>query len=230
MKTMMRCAMGIALLTMPLGAQGNDTTAYTRKPEVRFGGLSMRLARAVAAANGAVTRADANLAGVEFVAKDAGGAGVQLRYAASEIAGSPSSTAAGKLEYVDGKLFIGSRMFAVTTGYRLRTFRYPLTDRRLHLAHAGAQAGYRFAGAGVELAASGSYLRSLRKDKSDSLETSGLEGETSITYAVPRLPLYLGLGYRRELFDLKRGNTFPRREELGGLMLTIGVQTGLSTR
>jgi hypothetical protein len=210
--------------------QGSDSTGYKKRPEVRFGALAMRLARAVAAPGSPVTTADANLAGVEFVAKDDDGAGVHLRYAAAEIAGPATSVSAGKLEYVDGKLIIGSKAFAVTAGYRLRTFRYPQVDRRMHFAHAGAQAGYRFHGAGIELNVAGSYFRSVKKDAVDSLQVSGWEGESSIMYTVPRLPLYVGLGYRRELFDLRRDTAFPRREELGGLLLTVGVQAGLGTR
>lgn len=213
-----------------LTAQTADSTGYTRKPEVRFGGMAMRLHRAVTGVSGPVARADVDLKGAEFVAKDAGGAGVQLRYAVADIAGSASSMAAGKLEYVDGRLIIGSKSFAVTTGYRLRTFRYPAVDKRVGLAQAGAQAGYRFAGSGLELVASGTYYRTVKKDAKDSLEVSGLEGETAIMYTAPRVPLYVSLGYRRELFDLKRGETFPRREELGGLIFAVGVQAGLNTR
>lgn len=47
---------------------------------------------------------------------------------------------------------------------------------------------------------------------------------------VPRLPLYVALGHRREWFDLKRGEALPRQQELGGLLLTVGVQAGLVTR
>lgn len=224
-------ALGLSAAATTMHAQAStDSTGYSRKPEIRFGGLAMRLARAVAAPSDPVSTVDANLTGVEFVAKDNGGAGIQLRYASAEIAGPATSIASGKLEYVDGKLIIGSKAFALTTGYRLRTFRYPVSDRRMHFAHAGAQAGYRFHGAGLELNAGASYFRSLKKDKVDSLQVTGLEGETSVMYTVPRLPLYVGLGYRREVFDLKRGGVFPRREELGGLLLTVGVQSGLGTR
>ena len=192
--------------------------------------LGMRLKRAVSASDGAISSADANLNGAEFVAKDADGNGVRLRYASAEVVGAATSIAAGKLEYVDGTVVLGGKSVAITGGYRLRTFRYPLTVRRLHYAHAGFQAGYRFAGAGFELTAGGSYVRSITQEKSDSVLVSGLEGETAIRYNVPRLPLFVTFGYRRELFDLKKGATFPRREELGGIVFAVGVQTGLSSR
>jgi hypothetical protein len=226
-----RLLLAVAVLTSSAAmAQEPDSIGFSKRPDVRFGGLTMRMARAVADPTGNVARADANLSGVEFVAKEHGGAGIQLRYASAEVAGAATSIASGKLEYVDGKLIIGGRAFAFTTGYRLRTFRYPLTERRMHYAHGGVQAGYRFDGAGVELMVAGSYFRSIKKGAVDSLETAGFEGESMIMYTVPRLPLYATLGYRRELFDLKRGTSFPRREELGGLLLGIGVQTGLGTR
>lgn len=53
----------------------------------------------------------------------------------------------------------------------------------------------------------------------------GMEGEASLLYAIPRMPLYLQVGYRTEVFTAKRPD-FEVPEEVRGIRLGGGLQFG----
>lgn len=217
--------------TVAISAQNSsDSTGFTRRAEVRAGFLSSPVNRAISGAVGPVSVSSASLAGGEFWALDAGGSGIMVRYATGTLDGPTTAESSGKLEYVDGRLLLGQRAFSLVLGYTLRTSRYLGKDRRFSVPRAGVQAGYHFAGSGVMLRGAGSYVRTVKKSESDSLEADGLEGETAILYVPPRLPFYIELGYRRELWNLTKESVVARREEIGGVMLSVGLQYGLSTR
>ncbi|HUQ80433.1 MAG TPA: hypothetical protein VM076_04825 [Gemmatimonadaceae bacterium] len=219
-------ALGAAL--QPLTAQ--DSTAYTSKPEVRFGLTSDGVTRAMSLAGAPPFKQTTRLNGVEFMARSPKSGGIQARYTKGEFDGPLSDASAGPLEYIDGRLLVGPRKFAVHVGYLGRTQNYNEKKRRFDLARGGAQMTYQFEGAGVGLNLAGSYLRTITKAKNDSLEADGFEGETSLLYAVPRFPVFVQLGYRREIFNISKENTNLRREEVSGVLMSIGVHYGLSTR
>ena len=54
---------------------------------------------------------------------------------------------------------------------------------------------------------------------------SGLEGEASILYHLPVVPLFLQVGYRTELFTTKSG-TRETPEEVRGVRIGGGLQLG----
>ncbi|MBK8056877.1 MAG: hypothetical protein IPK33_03045 [Gemmatimonadetes bacterium] len=170
------------------------------------------------------------LSGAELWYGDDDGSAVMLRYQSGTLRGAPTALSSGKVAYLDSRVMLGNHAFALVGGYTMRTMRYEGTDRRFHLPRAGLRAGYRFAGSGVTLRAAGSYVRTTAKAKADSVEADGLDGETAVLYIPPRLPLYVELGYRRELFNLRREGEVFRREEMGGVLLSVGLQYGLSTR
>jgi hypothetical protein len=193
--------------------------------------LSSPIKRAISGATGPVSISSASLTGGEFWALDgSGGAGIMVRYASGTLDGAASSLSSGKLEYLDGRVLLGERKLALILGYTMRTQAYGGEDRSFNLPRAGIQGGYHFAGSGVVLRAAGSYLRTVKRADSDSLEADGIEGETAFLFVPPRVPFYVELGYRRELFNLKKAKNVVRREEVGGVMLSIGMQYGLSTR
>jgi hypothetical protein len=53
----------------------------------------------------------------------------------------------------------------------------------------------------------------------------GMEGEASLMYTVPKLPLFLQVGYRTEVFTSKAG-TRTTPEEVRGLKVGGGLQLG----
>lgn len=224
----------VALLTMAAvsaaQAQSADSTAFTNRPEIRFALLSDGITRAMAVDENPSFKRSTRLNGVEFVARSTKSGGVQLRYVKGQLDGPLSDASSGPLEYVDGRVFIGPRKFAVGLGYLGRSQNFNQTKRRFDLARGGLNMTYHFDGAGLGFNFAGSYLRTVTKTKADSLEAEGFEGETGVLYAVPRLPVFLQLGYRRELFRIFKEDATLRREEVSGVLLSLGVQYGLSTR
>ena len=211
-------------------AQSSDSSAYTRRPEVRFGFMSDGFTRAMSEGANPSFKRSGRLNGVEFLARSVKSGGVQLRYMKGELDGPSLDASSGPLEYVDGRVFIGPRKFAVGLGYLGRSQNVNQEKRRFDLARGGLNMTYQFEGAGIGFNFAGSYLRTVTKAKVDSLEADGFEGETGVVYAVPRVPVYLHLGYRRELFRIFKESDTVRREEVSGVLLSIGVQYGLSTR
>jgi hypothetical protein len=55
--------------------------------------------------------------------------------------------------------------------------------------------------------------------------STGLEGEASIMWRIPKVPLFLQLGYRTEVFTSK-GSSFETPEESRGIRLGGGLQLG----
>lgn len=220
--------MVVTATTLP--AQDADSTAYTRTPEFRFGGFLSSTKRAASAATGAVFSAQSSLKGVEFLARASGGAAIGARYETGTLPGSSASLASDEYELIDGHVLVGDRSLAFILGYLSRTTSTLVEDKRLALARAGIHLARFFPGSGLEVSVNGSYVRTPVKDKVDSLFADGIEGQTAITYVPPRGPFYLQLAYRRETFELKRDESVVRREELSKLILTVGVQYGLSVR
>ena len=231
----MRSTLSAAGVVLALGAAGlpllaQDSTAYTSKPEIRFGLVSDGVTRAMSLAGAPPFKQTARLNGVDFLARSTKSGGIQARYLKGEFDGPLTDASAGPLEYIDGRVLIGPRKFAVHLGYLGRTQNYNEEKRRFDLARGGVQMTYQFEGAGIGLNLAGSYLRTITKAKDDSLEADGFEGETSLLYAVPRVPVFVQLGYRREIFNISKESNNLRREEVSGVLLSVGVHYGLSTR
>jgi hypothetical protein len=207
-----------------------DSTSYTRRPEIRFGVVTDGVTRAMSLGESPSFKRSTRLNGVEFLARSVNSGGVQLKYMKGELDGALTDDSAGPLEYVDGRFLIGGRKFAAALGYLGRTQNLNEEKRRFDMGRGGVQMTYQFEGAGIGFNFAGSYLRTVKKTKADSLEAEGFEGETSVLYSVPRLPVYVQLGYRRELFRLFKDDATLRREEVSGVLLSLGVQYGLSTR
>lgn len=224
------CLTILVLPHMAPAQEVGDSTGWTPRTVVRAAFLTSSLKRAASLETGPVSTSSATMIGGEFWALDKSGSGLMLRYARGSMDGATSSLSSGDMEYIDARVFVGVPEFAVILGGMSRTSVYNGENRRFLVPRAGIQSGYTFAGTGVTLRVAGSYVRTVKKESSDSVEANGLEGETSILYVPPRLPFYVELGYRRELWNLKKESLYVRREELGGLVFLVGLQTGLSTR
>jgi hypothetical protein len=95
----------------------------------------------------------------------------------------------------------------------------------------GVEGGRHFAGAGVHVKAGVNYRRMLSEAEQDSVTGSGLEARTSVVYVPPRLPVFLELGYRRDVMAFSDPSKIVvRREETSSVIISIGLQSGLSVR
>jgi hypothetical protein len=211
-------------------AQQPDTTLYTPKTEVRFGFVSTSVKRAVSLGGDTVTSAGASVQGVEFQVWAPTGGGLRARYDVGTLPGGSSLAAAGKFESLDGRVLLGVPGFALVPGFLMRAVTWNGEVRRFNLAMLGLEVGRRFGGAGFHVRGGGMYIRAPWKGKADSLITSGVEAHTSMVYAPPRLPLYVSLGYRREVMAHKRESVVARREENSGIVFSVGLQTGMPER
>jgi hypothetical protein len=220
----------VASLATTSFGQVADSSNSTARGETRIGLLTVGTRRYLAEGTGAARSASTTLSGAEFMLRSADGAGMFGRYESGTIAGPDNNPVAGKVEVLDGRFILGTRSFALVVGYLARTSRVDDESRRIGLGRAGLEIGRAFEGAGFMVNVGGYYLRTIRAAKKDSLEADGLEGETSIVYAPPRWPVYVQVGYRREVFNHKKEDLVLRREELGKFILGVGIQSGLSPR
>jgi hypothetical protein len=97
-------------------------------------------------------------------------------------------------------------------------------------ARGGVRIGQEFAGAGVQIAGALFYGRSVHKIGADSLLGEGFEGETTVLYYPPYLPVFAQIGYRREILTTWNSSRLHLREEVSRLTFTIGLQYGLPAR
>lgn len=227
----MKIVIGAILLAgQPLCAQSPDTGLYTPKMEVLFGVSNIVVKRAVAQPGLNNSYGNATLRGVELSVMGAQGGGVRGRFETGSIAGGQLVPAAGKVESLVATLVMGKPEFALLGGYRMTTIVYN-GERRFYMPELGFEGGKHFAGAGTLVKAAVTYRRTIADAKGDSVRVSGLEARTSVLYVPPRLPLYIELGYRRDVANVIRpSNAIARREETSAVILSLGLQTGLSVR
>lgn len=210
--------------------QATDTSLYTPKPEVRMSALNVALKRSVSVAGASVTYSNSSLHGAEFQAMGSGGGGIRALYETGTLPGGNTVAAAGKMESFDVRLLLGVPAFAVVPGYLLRSVNWNGEQRRFHIGMLGAEFGRRFGGAGFQVMGGGMYLRTPTEAKSDSITASGVQAHTSILYSPPRFPVYVQLGYRREVLAFKNGDVVARREESSGVILSLGLLVGMPKR
>lgn len=228
----MRTCIALALIcaATPLAAQGADTTLFTPRSELRIGATAGFLKRVVSNTSGGLSQASATLRGLEFFGLFADGGGLRLRYEMGTLPGGPTPLAAGKFESLDARAVLGTHSFAFVPGYLMRGTTWEGEVRRFGLVQAGAELGRAFTGAGLQVKAAGTYMRTVQEAKSDSVGVSGIEGRTSVLYAPPKWPVFVEMGYRREVLAYKRDGAIDRREENSIVTLSIGLQAGIPGR
>lgn len=226
------CAIPVLVVAFAARLEGQaiDTLLFTPKAESRLSVMNVALKRAVSVAGSSVTYANASLRGAEAQAIGSRGGGVRIRYETGTLPGGSSVASAGKFESIDGRLLLGVASFSVVPGYLLRSVDWNGEQRRFGLAMLGAELGRRFWGSGFQVRGGAMYLRMPKEAKADSIVASGIEAHTALLYAPPRTPLFVQLGYRREVLAFKNGDVVARREESSGVMLSLGLQAGMPKR
>jgi hypothetical protein len=218
------------VLRVPAPAHSQDSSLFTPTRELRFGVSNIALKRAVSFPGSSISYGNASLRGLELVTMGAHGGGIRLRYETGSVPGSGALPAAGKVENLIGNIVMGTHDLALVAGYRLATLMWN-GERQYHMPEVGFEGGRYFVGAGVLVKAAAMYRRMLTEAKHDSMKISGLEGRTSVLYVPPRGPVYIELGYRREVLAFNNpSSAIVRREEQSAVVLSLGIQTGLSVR
>ena len=229
MKPLLFGASLLAGVALQAPAQSPDTSLFTPVRELRFGISNIALKRAVSYPGLSVSYGNTSLRGLEVLTMGAHGGGVRIRYETGSL-GATTFAAGGKVENLVGHIIMGSHDFALLGGYRLTKIDWN-GERQLHMPEVGIEGGRHFGGAGLLVKGSFTYRRMLTETKTDSIKSSGLEGRTSVLYVPQRVPVYLELGYRREVLDYRNpASAVVRRDELSAVVLSIGLQSGLSVR
>lgn len=222
------CAWQFVLVPSCGLAQAADTSLYTPRGTARVGVGVTSVRRAVSIAD-SVWKQSGSAQGAELELWAPTGGGLRARYVTGTI-GEGGPAVDGKLDVLDARFLLGVPGLALVPGYQLRQANWNGQRRQTHLAMIGMELGRRFGGSGVHVRAGATYLREPKESKGDSLVMSGVEAQSSVVYSPPRLPLFFEVGYRRDVFAYKRESVAARREENSGLILSIGVQTGLPAR
>jgi hypothetical protein len=194
--------------------------------ELRLAAFTMPSRRSVGIASSSVVyNASPAFSGVEFLVRSIdGGAGLHLRYATASPDG--AGLASYAMKYLDGRLLLGSRGFSVELGYLLRTETIAGKDSTHGFARAGFRTDINLGSSGITAGVAASYLRLPEADSLGNIAW-GIDGETSVLYALPMAPVYVQLGYRRETYTFEYKKSPSRPEQISTLFLGVGFHLGL---
>ena len=206
-----------------------DETAATR--EFRVSAFSISGKRSVTFPAAGVSSATPTLTSLELVLRGGDG-GIRLRYETAVRSG--GVPAGDPITYLDGRFNLGATAFNFEVGYLLRRETFAGADTSVGFVRGGFRGDYHVgAASGIVVGWAASYLRQ-PNPASGKTQAEGIEGETSVLYTPPGLPLYVQLGFRREIMrftpsDTPATGTAPTRrlEEMSLLFIGIGFQRGL---
>ena len=196
--------------------------------ELRVGGFMINTERSIEF-NDAVTTKTSQIKGIDVLAR-ARFIGLQFKSLTSEFEGQPNITSA------DLRLLLFPRVLSVMIGAGRRALWSDLnatSPTQFDLGMVGLSSTFTIGGTGLRTNFTAAvYVPAGQKsDPSGSGSSSGaqvekgMEGEASLLYTPPKLPLFLQVGYRSEVFTAKNGtNTTP--EEVRGLKVGGGIQFG----
>lgn len=189
--------------------------------DFRIGAHTASTKRNISLSDAVTGHATATVRGFDAIlASPDGGAGIGARL----LQGTYED---GDFSLQEGMLLAGQRSFHVEAGYGRRSLFG--TDSTVTFARAGARSTVQIGGSGVSLDVQGSayFPGDFTKQKSptpgskDLSTLLGWEGETNIFYTVPRVPVYLQLGYKAQYF------TFGQRAEyMNGVVIGTGIWLG----
>src|SRR5688572_23401386 len=194
--------------------------------ELRIGGFMVNSERSMEF-NNAVTTKNAQLKGIDVLMR-AKFIGIQIKSLTSEFEGQPNITSA------DARLLLFPRQFSIMIGAGRRALWSALNETsptQFTMGMAGVSMTHTIGGTGLRTNLTAAmYLPAGQKSASGSSTSGaeldkGMEGEASILYTPPKVPLFIQVGYRTEVFTAKSGSrTTP--EEVRGLKVGGGIQFG----
>jgi hypothetical protein len=171
--------------------------------------------------NNSATAGTGSLKGIEAVLR---GSGIGLSF--RSLTGSFTNTIGGGAPLVvtsaDASLLLGPQAFTVFVGASKRALSYSTLATQVYtFGRLGVQMSFLIGGTGLRAQVGGwGYI------PTDSTMKIGGEGEGSIIYTPPRIPVYFQLGYRTEVFTSKSSSTNTTPEEVRGLRIGGGIQFG----
>lgn len=222
---MRACLLALALATgSSLGAQmAGPVAPANAKPksssvELRVGGIMISGERSYEFYN-TVENATGSVKGVDFLLRGRA-AGISFRSLSGTFGDQPNVTSA------DARLLLFPQVFSIVVGAGRRALWSELN------ADAPAQFDVGIAGISSTIGIGGTGLRTninaavyVPGGQTKDRIKGGMEGEASLIYTPPRVPLFVQLGYRTELFTSK-GPNFETPEELRGIRVGGGLQLG----
>lgn len=164
--------------------------------------------------------ATGSLTGFEMLLRGPG-VGLAVRYYDGQFGTQPDLIAA------DANVLFGARVFSVEGGYAKRALSSPLGTTVYTFGRAGVHMEWVIGGTGLTSVLGGAYYlpAGSASGAGQGDIKSGMEGEASLIYNFPAVPLFVQLGYRTEVFTAKNASTqIP--EEVRGLRLGGGIQFG----
>lgn len=146
--------------------------------------------------------------------------GLSVRSLSGEFGNQPHVTSA------DARLLLFPQQFSIMIGAGRRALWSDLNataPTQFDLGIAGVSSTIPIGGSGLRTNISGAVF--LPAGESKDRIKGGMEGEASVIYTLPKVPLFLQVGYRTELFTSK-GSNYETPEELRGIRLGGGIQFG----
>jgi hypothetical protein len=195
--------------------KASSNMPQAKKWEIRLGGFMVNGERD-AAFNNTVTTSTGSVKGVEVLMR-APGIGVQFRSSESAFGNPPDVVNA------DASVILGPPVFSVFLGAGKRALTSSLGTGLFTYARVGLQMTFNIGGTGLR-AQFGGWGMAAASDAKERMDP-GAEGEASILYSPPRIPLFVQLGYRNEMFKSKSPSS-STPEEIRGLRLGAGIQFG----
>lgn len=199
----------------PSDTASGSAMAAARKWEIRGGGFMISGERNSALSNN-VSTATGSVKGVEVLMRGTGG-GIYFRSSESAFASPPDVINA------DASIIIGPPGFSIFAGGSRRAITSATATNLFTFARVGLQMTFMVGATGLRGQVGGWGYVPIPDDK-ERMDIGG-EGEASILYSPQRIPLFIQLGYRNEVFKAKTTTTnIP--EQVRGLRLGAGIQFG----
>ena len=199
-------------------AEEDSVPATPRKPSpVHFLFFGVQQSASVrTAAAGIITESNVGLTGVELLLQPRkGGVGMTAR-----MLGRPD-----ELNYLDGSILLGTRVFSVDLAYVMRAGPDPLVPVNLDSTYSFGRAGVRsranLGHTGFTLNFRAGYYVPIPEVTAKVAGLEGWEGETGLSWTWSRFPLTAALGYRLERFKI-----YSVEQEVSALTLGVGVAFG----
>lgn len=186
--------------------------------ELRVGGIMISGDRSYEFLN-SVESTTGSIKGIDFLFRGKA-AGISFRSMTGTFGDQPSVASA------DARLLLFPQVFTIMVGAGRRALWSDLnaeSPTQFDLGIAGLSSTVRIGGTGLRTNIAAAVF--LPAGQSKDRIKGGMEGEASVLYAPPRVPIYLQLGYRTEVFTAKSA-TFEVPEEVRGIRVGAGLQLG----
>lgn len=188
------------------------------KGELRIGGFMINGDRSFDFAN-SVSTETGSIKGIEVLAR-VPGIGVGFRSLTGTFGAQPHVTSA------DARLYLFPKVFSIVVGAQRRALWSDLnatSPTQYDMGIAGVSSTVSIGGSGLRTNLAGAVYLPGGKTK-DKIK-GGMEGEASVIYRFPVVPLFLQVGYRTEVFTAK-ANNIETPEEVRGMRFGGGIQLG----